>query len=206
MFNMLIKYYCFSGLVPCCNAKSDFWMTSLLYPLSSSSLIITKLKIIPYPWLKKNTIFLLHCFLQRDDVGKCQDELSRLNQTILILCLTQHVVSQFRHLTWKYVQAVSTIKSPVTTENYWVRRRGNISLCTNTSVFFFLFKIFVILSPPSIFVILKDILRLQRDILGDNDGSLGPNLPLSPGQPPPLSQLKVTIDSIVVPPRVEILI
>lgn len=47
--------------------------------------------------------------------------LSRLNHTVLILCLTQRVVSQFQLLTWKYMEAVSPIVA-VTVDKHWLEQ------------------------------------------------------------------------------------
>lgn len=78
------------------------------------------------PLIREKSDFPLHCLLERDDGRKCHSEELKLNQRILILCLTQLVLFQFQHLTRKYREAVSTIKSPVTRENYWVGRSENI--------------------------------------------------------------------------------
>lgn len=51
--------------------------------------------------------------------------LSRLNHTVLILCLTQHVVSRFQLLTWKYVEAVSTTVT-VTVDKHWPEQSESI--------------------------------------------------------------------------------
>lgn len=79
MFNMLIKYCDFWTSVQrgkndknqklsvlCCNMKSGLvWLCYLKqHWVLWNTLIITKLKIIPHPWLEKNLIFLCITFLK----------------------------------------------------------------------------------------------------------------------------------------------
>lgn len=74
-----------------------------------SFLMIAKLKNHFFTLIREEFSFLVVSCLERLDSGEHRDMLLRLNHTVLILCLTQRVVSQFQLLIWKYVEAVSTI-------------------------------------------------------------------------------------------------
>jgi hypothetical protein len=59
--------------------------------------------------IRENFDFVVASFLAILDAGESWGMLLGLNHTVLILCLTQRVVSQFQRLTWKHIKAVPTI-------------------------------------------------------------------------------------------------
>lgn len=134
------------------------------------ALIKTKLAIIPLPLIRENLPFLCIAFL-KEMMRAAMEWRAETESKNIDFVSSPACAFQFQHLTRKYREAVSTIKSPVTREKLLAEEIENISFSTAV-LKCFPFKNSCHCPCLLFFVIIKKMPRLWRDILLVGSGSL----------------------------------